>query len=1241
MMRYSKLYFLSITSTLILAIGCADANESVNTEEATPDPEKPTLECQADGGTIIGTWKCAENTLSLCVAGKWVVNQTCPENTTCNAAKGLCDPNVAPECADGTWKCEGNTLSRCIAGKWEIRQACPENALCNSDTGTCDIDEPECTNNTWSCDGNTLSKCVAETWKTIQTCEAPAQCNEETGACEIECKDTEHLFAERCEADDITHCGTHTNDCTKMSGWKTGNCIGKKCFAEECETGYHLASIFDSDNKERTICQEDTHDACGSINTQCGAEEICTLGECKDTCRPGEVVCGGSCINPNTSTNFCGADASCSSFIPCSEFEECIGGKCVLSSCQDEAESLCTGNDQNICVNIHGSNINHCGACGAVCADKETAKTSGCAQGQCTYSCNDNMVNCGSNTEPMCLQEEQLKTDPLHCGQCDTKCKANEYCQNGKCLVSSCTGNECLLDNACINQNDHCGTQCVNCNTANLASAGICQEGTCVITACIAGYHLTDKGVCEIDSATACPNGNANGTANCNTLEYTKSGVCVESICKAVECHPNAHIKGNICVKNTINKCGSEDNDCTKLAGWKAGSCENGKCVATSCQNEFCLNTLQGQCTQTQSSTTCGIDGNACQSCTIKQVCSVGACVAKKCNGNVCQQPTGADQEDLCQNDNTHCGSACQNCNTFTSHATAGTCSNTGTCQVTACEAGYHVYNNACEADSTTNCGSHGTQCNVANANNACLNKTCTFTCNSGYHEYNNACEADSETNCGAHNTQCAVENAYNECSNAACTFICNSKYHQYNNACEADSTTNCGAHGTQCNVENAYNMCNNKTCTFTCDAGYHAYNGTCEADSTTNCGAHGTQCNVENATNLCNAGNCTFTCDAGYHANNNACEADSTTNCGGQGATCNVENATNTCQNGKCMFTCNSGYHEYNDACEADSTANCGAQGTQCNVENATNTCSNGNCSFTCDANYHAYDGTCEADSTANCGAHGTQCNVENATNTCQNKVCTFTCNQDYHTYNNACEADSTTNCGAHGTQCNIVANATNMCSDGACTFTCDDGYHTYNDICEAHFIGGTVIFGNYNGTPIQWYILDHDAVNHRIMLLAIDVLEEMKFSSSTEAYWQNCTLRRWLNGSLQSFDHKPNFISTAFTNDERTRIPQVTVVNENNPQYGTYGGPNTEDWIFLLSIAEVQTLLGTGDTMCTKIHCTRYWWLRSPGADSKLTAYIRNEMVNGDYLCISGMWITDQNNIHMSVRPAMWLNY
>lgn len=611
----------------------------------------------------------------------------------------------------------------------------------------------ECPNNAalWKCDGNTLSKCLSGKWEIIQTCENNTQCNEKIGLCvktgnlENDCKDTEHFFANKCEADDVIHCGTHTNDCTKIAGWKDGNCIGKFCFAEECKTGYHLASLFDSDNIERTICEEDTHETCGSVNKKCGSEEICAQGECIDLCQPGEVSCEGSCINPNTSKNFCGADAACSSYIHCTESEDCIDGKCVLTSCQNPEETICIENEQNTCVNIHGNNPNHCGACGTVCSDSVTAKTTGCIDGLCSYTCNDNMVNCGSATAPMCLPEEQLKSDPLHCGKCNNKCATDEFCQNGQCIVNACNNNECLYNNACINQNDHCGTQCLNCNMANLASAGICQDGSCIITSCVAGFHLTDEGSCEIDSATACPNGNANGSVNCNTLNYTKLGICEKGICKATECQPNAHLKDNICVADTIESCGSEDNDCTQLSGWKDGTCEIGKCVATTCQNSFCLNTLQGQCTNIQSSSTCGTDGNACQSCTVKQICSAGTCIAKKCEGNVCQQKTGAYLEDLCQNDNTHCGSDCQNCNTFTSHATEGICSNNGTCQVTACDKKYHVYINACEADSVTNCGAHGIQCNIANATNTiCPDGTCQATaCENGYHVYNSVCKPD------------------------------------------------------------------------------------------------------------------------------------------------------------------------------------------------------------------------------------------------------------------------------------------------------------------------------------------------------------------------------------------------------------------------------------------------------------------------------------------------------------------
>ena len=772
--NHSTPYFAIIVSHLVLT-SCASA---VDEHEAS---EIPSSECQTDSNI----WKCDGNTLSKCISGKWEIIQTCEDNSKCDAENRTCTPGALPECKNDAWKCDGNILSKCMSEKWEIIQTCENNSQCNTETRSCTLnDAPECTNDTWKCDGNILSKCVSGKWETNKTCEDSAKCNAEKRTCDVECKDTEHFFAERCEVDDVTHCGTHTNDCTKMSGVKNGSCIGKKCFAEDCEPGYHLNSIFDSDDKERTICEEDTHDACGSINRQCGTEEICTQGKCKTTCQPGEVICDGSCINPNTSTKFCGADASCSSYIPCSEFEDCIGGKCILTSCPNSEESLCTVNEQNICIDTHSTNINHCGACGAVCSDRETAKASGCNQGQCTYMCNDGMVNCGSDTKPMCLPDEQLNIDALHCGNCNTRCEANELCQEGQCVINTCTGNECLLNNACINLNDHCGSQCMNCNTANNASAGICQSGSCVITACVTGYHLTNNGVCVLDSASACPNGSATGTINCNTLDYTKTGICEEGKCKAIACQPNAHIKDNKCVENTTNSCGSEGNDCTLLAGWKTGTCENAKCVAQTCQSGFCVNTLDGQCSNAQTQTLCGTHGNACQSCNQKQICSTGSCVDKQCEGNVCDQTKTADETLVCINDNTHCGSNCQNCNTFTSRATTGICNNAGTCQVTACEAGFHIYNNACEENSTANCGTHGTQCNVANATNTCINGACTFTCDAGYHVYDSACEENSTANCGAHGTQCNVANATNACTNGTCTFACLGEYEKIDGEC-------------------------------------------------------------------------------------------------------------------------------------------------------------------------------------------------------------------------------------------------------------------------------------------------------------------------------------------------------------------------------------------------------------------------------------------------------------------------
>ena len=647
------------------------------------------------------------------------------------------------QCSDGIRKCDDNVLSKCIAGKWHKIKTCDDTTQCNNQTGECDPIGSICTDGNWKCNDNVLSKCESGDWILKQTCDKNTLCNVDIGECtpvalpEIKCQSDEHIFANQCEPDDENHCGTHTNDCTKLSGWKSGSCIDKQCYAYKCATGYHLASIIDANGNEKTICEQDTHDACGSINTQCGADEICAQGVCTDKCQPGEVICNGSCINPKTNTQYCGADPSCRGFATCSGTEKCVDGSCLLSSCAHN-ETLCTKNGQKVCVDVNGNNPYHCGACGSTCVDTEIAKATGCNQGKCTYICYDNNINCGSNTEPLCMPRERLKRDPLNCGKCNKACEANELCQDGQCLVNSCMGNACHYNNACVNLNDHCGTQCLNCSAANNASAGYCQNGTCVITACANGYHLSTDGTCEIDSAIACPNGQASATVNCNAIEYTQRGICEDKICKAKSCKANAHVEGNICVPDTVGACGPSKTNCRQIPGWKAGKCENGVCVATACRQGFCLNALHGKCTSAQNNSTCGVDGGACQSCTIKQVCSAGTCVDKKCAGNVCQQKTEAGQEDICQNDNTHCGSSCQDC---TINATASTCNDEGYCQITACEKGYHEYNNTCEADSIEHCGAHGNACSVENGISFCNEGKCDFDCYEGYKKVNNSCE--------------------------------------------------------------------------------------------------------------------------------------------------------------------------------------------------------------------------------------------------------------------------------------------------------------------------------------------------------------------------------------------------------------------------------------------------------------------------------------------------------------------
>lgn len=166
----------------------------------------------------------------------------------------------------------------------------------------------------------------------------------------------------------------------------------------------------------------------------------------------------------------------------------------------------------------------------------------------------------------------------------------------------------------------------------------------------------------------------------------------------------------------------------------------------------------------------------------------------------------------------------------------------------------------------------------------------------------------------------------------------------------------------------------------------------------------------------------------------------------------------------------------------------------------------------------------------------------------------------------------------------------------------------------------------GGYNTDLIKWRVLE--SANGQLFLLSDQNLDVFQYHTEYESVtWETSTMRSWLNGYSASHNTggssgtdytSDNFINTAFSEKEQGAIADTTVVNDDNPTYGTEGGNDTTDKIFLLSIEEVQNAdygftdnssrIATntayvagggkiGSSYMNGVGEADYWWLRSPG--------------------------------------------
>ena len=204
--------------------------------------------------------------------------------------------------------------------------------------------------------------------------------------------------------------------------------------------------------------------------------------------------------------------------------------------------------------------------------------------------------------------------------------------------------------------------------------------------------------------------------------------------------------------------------------------------------------------------------------------------------------------------------------------------------------------------------------------------------------------------------------------------------------------------------------------------------------------------------------------------------------------------------------------------------------------------------------------------------------------------------------------------------------------------------GEEVWNKIKSVN-IGDTYTFGSYEQDnnksnvqeDIEWLVLSKEGT--KILVISKYALDCKPYNTSyTDVTWETCTLRKWLNN---------DFLSAAFSADEKAMIPTVTVSADKNPEYRTNPGNATQDQVFLLSITEANKYFNSDSARQCKptVYAVAngayesnsgncWWWLRSPGEDQDGAAGVSS---------LGNVDVNDRHihNESIAVRPAMWIDF
>jgi hypothetical protein len=474
-----------------------------------------------------------------------------------------------------------------------------------------------------------------------------------------------------------------------------------------------------------SLCVDESADPnnCGGCGTVCAAGQLCSNGACATSCQVGLVECNGRCVDPLSNGDYCGASAGCgadggSSGTSCPSGQVCTTGSNGTGFCA----TTCAGGQVDCggtCIDPT-SDRDNCGATGD-CVNGDVASSAGIAcgagqvctkdgngKGTCATSCVAGQIQCGGT----CVDPQ---VSPTYCGAVGTcvadgkttggqsdgpgsACAAGQFCSKGACVPNCPTGQ---ID---------CAGRCVDPQSDNAfcGASGACTAGTSA-----AGTDCTQI------SGTICSSGSCQLT--CQVGQINCGGICIDPTSDSLHCGVTAACTGDcvngVCPSGTV--CTTSGNGTPTCAVACAGTQINcgGTCVDPSTNATFCGS--KGDCV-----TTTGDTGNSAgATCAAGSVCASGACTAN-CGANL--SPCGNACVDE-QHDPSHCGTCTTVCNL--PHASVDACRSGScaidTC-ATGYRDCNGTASDGCEQsvlNDVNNCGGCGNVCPGSNA--YCINGAC------------------------------------------------------------------------------------------------------------------------------------------------------------------------------------------------------------------------------------------------------------------------------------------------------------------------------------------------------------------------------------------------------------------------------------------------------------------------------------------------------------------------------------